>query len=71
MQGEAEEVVFSLKSFQDILDFKQCTPQDYTHKERTELEQFFDSVGKCTHSEKNSSEPKDNYGILAEKTITE
>ena len=36
--------------------FKQCTPQENTRTEITELEQFFDLVEKCTHSEKISSQ---------------
>ena len=41
---------FSVKSFEDILEhFKQRAPQESTRTEITELEQFFDSVEKCTH----------------------
>ena len=73
VQGEAEEEsIFSTKSFEDILEnFKQCTPQDNTRHEITELEQFFDSVEKCIHSEKNLSQANDNYGILYERMITD
>ena len=38
---------------------------------RTELEQFFDSVEKCTHSEKILSQANDNYGILRERMIAD
>ena len=73
MQGEAEdESIFSVKSFEDILEhFKQCTPQDNTRTEITELVQFFDSLAKCTHSESNSSQANDNYGILYERMIAD
>ena len=42
MQGEAEEEsIFSFKSFEDSLGhFKQCTPQNNTRTEITELEHF-------------------------------
>ena len=33
--------------------FKQYAPQENTHTEITELEQLFDFVEKCTHSEKS------------------
>ena len=33
--------------------------------------QFFDSIEKCTHSEKNLSQVNDNYGILYERMITD
>ena len=66
-----EESVFSVKLFEDILEyFKQCTPTDYTHTEITELEQFFDSVEKCTHSVKNLSQVNNSYDILYERMIT-
>ena len=70
---EAEdESVFSVKSFEDILEyFKQSTPQENTRTEITELEHFFDSAEKSTHSEKNSSQANDNYGILYERMITD
>ena len=73
VQGEAEEEsIFSVKSFEDILEhFKKCTPQDNTRTEISELEQFFDSVEKCTHAERNSSQANDNYGILYERMITD
>ena len=73
MQGEAEEEsVFSIKSFEDILEhFKQSTAQDNTRTEITELEQFLNSVEKCTHFEKNSSQFSDKYGILYERMITD
>ena len=62
-----EESFFSVKSFEDMLEhFKQYAPQENTHIEITELEQFFDFVEKCTHSEKISSQANDNYGILCE-----
>ena len=66
MQEEAEEEPsFPVKSFEDILEqFKQCIPEDNTRTEITELEQFFDSVEKCTHSEKNLSQANNNCGIL-------
>ena len=73
VQGEAEEEsIFSVKSFEDMLEhFKQCTPQENTRTEITELEQFFDSVEKCTHSENISSQANGNYSILYEKIITD
>ena len=73
MQGEAEEEsVFSIKSFEDILEhFKQSTAQDNTRTEITGLEQFLNSVEKCTHFEKNSAQFSDKYGILYERMITD
>ena len=73
MQGKAEEEsIFSVKSFEDVLQhFKQCTPQDNTRTKITELEQFFDSVEKCSHSEKNLSQANDNCRISYERMITD
>ena len=51
--------------------FKQYAPQENTHTEITELEQLFDFVEKCTHSEKISSQANDNYGTLREIMITD
>ena len=63
---------FPAKSFEDILQhFKQCAPEENTRTEITEFEQFLDSVEKCTHFEKNSSQANDNYGILRERMITD
>ena len=72
VQGEAEEEsIFSVKSFEDILEhFKQRAPQESTRTEITELQQFFDSIEKCTHSENISSQAYNNYGILYERMIT-
>ena len=72
VQGEAEEEsIFSVKSFEDILEhFKQRAPQEGTRTEITELQQFFDSIEKCTHSENISSQAHNNYGILYERMIT-
>ena len=62
---------FSVKSFEDILEhFKQRAPQESTRTEITELQQFFDSIEKCTHSENISSQAHNNYGILYERMIT-
>ena len=53
---------FSVKSFEDILEhFKERAPQESTRTEITELEQFFDSVEKCTHSETISSQANVSY----------
>ena len=73
VQGEAEEEsIFSVKSFKDILEhLKQCTPQDNTNTDITELQQFFYSVEKCPHFETNLSQANHNYFILYERMITD
>ena len=39
--------------------------------EITELEHFFDSAEKCSHSGKNLSQLNNSYGILYERMITD
>ena len=47
------------------------SPQENPHREITALEQFFDSLVKCTHSEINLSQANDNYRKLYERMITD
>ena len=56
----------SFKIFQNILNNVLLKT---TRTEITELEEFFDSVEKCTHSKKILSQANDNYGILCERMI--
>ena len=56
-----------LKIFQNISN----SPQGNTLTEITELNHFFYSVEKCTHSGKNLSQANDNCGILYERIITD
>ena len=51
--------------------FKQCTPQENTRTKIAELQQFFDSVERCTYSENISSQANHNYGILYKRMITD